>query len=83
MDGQISLFEYMDEIATEKPPIGTEIIFILNEKRYEAVVTKHMGFDYFYIKFKDRKPSDDNENLSDSDGWHVSLRGYKDCWLFK
>lgn len=83
MDGQLSLFDGFITNVDEKPPIGTKVIFYYEGKSYPAVVAAHCGADYFYIKLTGRKPSDDNELVSDSDGWHISLKGYGTDWRYE
>ena len=81
--GQMTLFSGMlKEICDTKPDIGTHLVFHYENKNYDCVVKKHCGSDFFYVEFMDRQPSDDFNDLGDSDGWHVSLRGYKKDWDF-
>lgn len=80
---QISLFNgILTEICDTKPEIGTKLVFHYAGGDYDCIVAKHCGFDFFWVEFTGRKPSDDFKDLGDSDGWHVSLRGYKKDWSF-
>ena len=77
---QISLFSGMlKEICDTKPDIGTKLIFHYKSRDYACVVDAHCGFDFFHIVFMGRQPADDYD-VEDSNGWHVSLRGYKKDW---
>lgn len=80
---QMSLFGgLLKEQCDTKPEVGTRLIMHYNGKDYPCVVDAHCGFDFFYVKFTDRKPSDDNLRLSNTAGWHLSLRGYLKDWEF-
>ena len=82
-EGQISLFSgFLKEKCDTKPEIGTRLVFHYGGKDYDCIVADHCGFDIFWIEFTGRKPPDDFKNVGDSDGWHVSLRGYKKDWDF-
>lgn len=84
MNGQMSLFDgFLKEICDTKPEIGTRLVFNYRGKHYDGVVAAHCGHDFFWIEFTERKPSDDFNNVADSDGWHLSLRGYQKSWDFK
>lgn len=81
--GQISLFSGMlKEQCDTKPDIGTELVFHYKGKDYPCVVTTHCGYDFFFVKFSDAKPHDNNPEVENTDGWHLSLRGYKKDWDF-
>lgn len=80
MDGQVSLFDGFVENPSEKPAIGTKVIFHYNGKDYPAYVSYHSGFDFFVIIFTDRKPSDDNPDIGKGSGWNVSMRGRGTDW---
>lgn len=82
MQGQISLFDGFIDNSNEKPDIGTKVIFFYEGKQYPAVVTAHCGQDWFYITFTDRQPADDDPEVDDSGGWHVSLRGKGKDWCY-
>ena len=82
MDGQISLFDGFIKDTEEKPEIGTKVIFFYEGKQYNAVVTSHCGLDWFYIKFTDKQPSDDDPEVDDSGGWHISVRGKGKDWEY-
>lgn len=80
-EGQMSLFSgFLKEKCDTKPEIGTRLVFHYGGKDYDCVVADHCGFDFFWIKFTERKPSDDFNNLGNLDGFHISLRGYKKDW---
>ena len=80
MDGQISFFDIGVRDINAKPAIGAKVVFYYEGKSYPAVVRGHMGGDHFYIVFDDKRPCDDNPEISTSSGWHVSVRGYKKDW---
>lgn len=84
MAEQISLFDGFLDDPSVKPPIGTKVIFFYEGKRYPAIVTSHCGetYDFFYIKFTGRQPSDDDSEVKDSGGWHVSMRGKGKDWCY-
>lgn len=78
---QMSLFGgLLKEVCDTKPEVGTRLVMHYEGKDYPCVVTNHIGFDFFYVKFVNAKPQDDNRDLSESDGWHLSLRGYMKDW---
>ena len=75
MNGQLSLFNgLLIEECDTKPDIGTELIFHYDGLDYPCKVKSHCGMDYFYIVFIGE------QTAGDTDGWHVSLRGYKKDW---
>lgn len=80
---QISMFDELVQDPEKKPIIGTDVIFFLGGEIYDAVVTKHIGHDFFYIVFLDKKPSDDNPDIYPAEGWHISMRGYKEDWDYR
>ena len=84
IDGQMTLFDgKLTDICEVKPEIGTELIFMLDGHEYPCVVEVHCGYDFFWVRFTGRTPSDDNPDYEESDGWHITLRGYKHNWKFK
>ena len=81
--GQISLFSgFLKEKCDTKPEIGAKLIFHYEGHDYDCIVKSHCGFDFFYVRFISRNPSDDFKDVEDVGGWHVSLRGYKKDWDF-
>lgn len=83
-EGQLSLFDgLLKNEGYTKPAIGTKIVFILDGKEYNCIVDTHCGHDFFWVRFTDRKPSDDDEEIDDSGGWHLSLRGYGKSWKYE
>lgn len=84
MNGQMTLFDgVLTDICEVKPEVGTELIFMIDGHEYPCVVERHCGYDFFYVRFTGRTPADDNPDYGESDGWHLSLRAYKDKWNFK
>lgn len=84
IDGQMTLFDgLLTDICEVKPEVGTELVFINDGHEYPCVVEKHCGYDFFYVRFTGRTPKDDDPDYGDCDGWHLSLRCYKDAWDFK
>ncbi len=83
MNGQITMFDELVQDPEERPFIGTEVVFYYEEKKYDAVVVKHLGCDFVYIEFLDKRPGDDNPNIYHGKGWHISVRGYKKDWDYK
>lgn len=82
-EGQMSLFSgFLKEKCSVKPEIGRKLIFHYEGKDYIAQVTKHCGWDFFYINFLGKTPADDDEKIGKTEGWHVCLRGYKEDWDF-
>lgn len=82
-EGQMSLFDgFLKEECDTKPSIGTKLIFHYEGNDYPCVVASHCGFDFFWIKFTGRKPADDLNDVEDTGGWHLSLRGYGTDWDF-
>lgn len=80
---QMSLFGGMlKEVCDTKPEIGTKLVMHYEGNDYPCVVTAHCGFDFFYVKFIDAKPHDNDTDVDDTDGWHLSLRGYMKDWDF-
>lgn len=83
IEGQLSLFDgFLKNEGYIKPAIGTKILFILDGKEYHCIVDTHCGYDFFWVRFTDRKPSDDDEEIDDTEGWHLSLRGYGKSWKY-
>lgn len=81
--GQISLFSgFLKERCDTKPEIGKKLVFHCKGKNYECVVDDHCGYDVFHVKFTGRKPSDDFPEIAITEGWHISLRGYRLDWDF-
>ena len=81
--GQMSLFSgFLKESCDTKPEIGTRLVFHYGGNDYDCVVASHCGFDFFWVEFIERKPSDDFKDLGNLDGFHISLRGYKKDWDF-
>ena len=77
-EGQLSLFDgLLKNEGYIKPAIGTKIVFIRDGKEYPCIVDNYCGYDYFWVRFTDRKPTDDAE------GWHLSLRGYGESWKYE
>ena len=84
IDGQMTLFDgILTDICEVKPEVGTELIFIHDGHEYPCVVEQHCGYDFFYVRLTGRTPSDEDPDYEDCDGWHLSLRGYKNSWKFK
>lgn len=84
MDGKMTLFDgVLTDICEVKPEVGAELIFWKGGHEYPCVVETHCGYDYFYVRFTDRTPADDSPDYGECEGWHLSLRGYKDNWKFK
>lgn len=83
LDGQISLFDKMLQDFSKKPHIGSRIIFYKDSFTYFCIVNAHEGFDYFYVVFSGRKPCDDNSNIARTNGWTLSMRGYKKEWKYE
>ena len=80
---QMSLFGgLLKERCDTKPEVGTRLVMHMNGNDYPCVVDAHCGFDFFYVKFTSRKPSDDDSRLDNTAGWHLSLRGYMESWDF-
>lgn len=80
---QMSLFGgLLKETCDTKPEIGTRLVMHYDGNDYPCVVAAHCGFDFFYVKFIDTKPHDNNPDVADSDGWHLSLKGYMKDWDF-
>lgn len=83
-EGQLSLFDgFLDNEGYKKPAIGTNIVFMLDGNEYPCIVDSHCGYDMFWVRFTDRKPHDDDENIYNTDGWHLSLRGYGNSWKYE
>lgn len=74
MNEQISIFDFLrEDYCDKKPEIGTRLFFIDDDgKEHPCVVVDHCGYDFFYVKFLD----------GFDDGWHLSIRGFKDSWRF-
>ena len=84
IDRQITLFDgLLTDICEVKPEIGTKLVFMNEGHEYPCVVAGHCGYDFFYVRFTGRTPSDDDTSYGECDGWHISLRGYKRNWKFK
>ena len=84
MNEQISIFDFLrEDYCDKKPEIGTRLFYIDDEgKEYPCVVVDHCGYDFFYVRFTDRTPADDNPNYGECEGWHLSIRGFKESWRF-
>ena len=83
-EGQLSLFDgFLDNEGYKKPAIGTNIVFMLDGNEYPCIVDSHCGYDMFWVRFTDRNPHDDDENIYNTDGWHLSLRGYGKSWKYE
>ncbi len=85
MDGQMTLFDgILTDICEVKPEIGSRLVFFYEGKEYPCIVEKHCGYDFFWVRFTGRRPQDDDEEIfEDCDGWHLSVRGYKQDWRFE
>lgn len=80
---QMSLFGgLLKEVCDTKPEVGTKLVMHYEGKDYPCVVDVHCGFDFFFVKFTGRTPHDDDPDVAESDGWHLSLRGYIKDWSF-
>ena len=83
MDGQMTLFDgKLTNFCEVKPEIGSRLVFKLNGVDYPCTVETHCGYDFFWVRFTDRTPHDDDPTIEESDGWHLSLRGYGKNWWF-
>lgn len=81
---QMSLFGgLLKEVCDTKPEIGTRLVMHYGGNDYPCVVMSHCGFDFFYVKFVDARPHDNNPDVSDTEGWHLSLKGYRKDWDFE
>ena len=73
MDGQMSLFDgFLTEVCDTKPEIGRELECLI-DGIHPCVVDAHCGYDFFHVRFMDEE----------SEGWHLSLRGYGKSWRYK
>lgn len=83
-EGQMSLFDgLLKNEGYEKPAIGTHIVFMQDGREYQAIVEDHCGYDMFWVRFTGRTPHDDDEEYGDTEGWHLSLRGYGKSWKYE
>lgn len=80
---QMSLFGgLLKEQCDTKPEVGTRLVMHYEGKDYPCIVERHCGFDFFYVKFTDKTPHEEDPDVSDTDGWHLSIRGYRKDWDF-
>ena len=77
MKEQMSLFDgLLNEMCDTKPEIGRNLIFLYKGQEYHCKVEAHCGYDFFWVKFLSTPTPEDSE------GWHISVRGYKEDWRY-